>query len=127
ATTKRVNQQRPSSVSHNHDSGWQPRRAIACWRRCTLLLEKPVLRAMRRTLCVPFSQRQLKTRRLLAQNVMSVSTLKGDWTLAGIQPLSVLDRRPIVPPCADTPGRNYGDIIKPGFQQRFWWIRQSIS
>jgi hypothetical protein len=31
-----------------------------------------------RTLCVPFSQRQLKTRRLLAQNVMSVSALKGD-------------------------------------------------
>jgi hypothetical protein len=46
-------------------------------RRCTLLFDKPVCRATRRTLCVPWSQRCLKIRMLLAQNPMSVGALKG--------------------------------------------------
>ena len=40
--TKRMDQQRPSSVSHHHDPGWVSRRSITCLRRCTLLLENSV-------------------------------------------------------------------------------------
>ena len=40
--------------------------------------ENPVFWAIHRTLCLPWSQRQLKMRRLLAQNPMSVCALKGD-------------------------------------------------
>ena len=46
--------------------------------KATVHSDNPVLRATCRTLCVPWSQRHLKIRTLLAQNVMSVSALKGD-------------------------------------------------
>src|SRR5262249_3490997 len=100
--TKRVNHCRPAAVSHHHDSGWESRRCIAWVSRCTLLFDNPVLRATCRTLCVPWSQRHLKIRTLLAQNVMSVSALKGDRTLGRIQSFSVPDRHPTVPRYADT-------------------------
>src|SRR5262249_28625859 len=98
ATTSRRNHCRPSAVSHNQDSGWLLRRSMACVRRCTLLLDRPICRAMRRTLWVVLSQRQLKIRKLLSQNLMSVGSLKDDGTLGGIQFLSVPDRHLIVPP-----------------------------
>jgi hypothetical protein len=77
ATTRRGNQPRPSSVSHRHDARWRPRRALAGCRRCTRRVAKLVLGASRRPLCVPFSQRQWKTRRLLARKVRSVRALQG--------------------------------------------------
>src|SRR6267378_8274189 len=78
ATRRRISQRRPSSVSHNHDSGERSRRAMACLRRCTLLLDIPVSEASCRILWLAFSQRLLKIRTLLVQNPMSVGPLKDD-------------------------------------------------
>lgn len=78
ASTRRVNHWRPSAVSHNQDSGGMSRRSIACVRRCTLLLDSPVCWAMRRTPCLPWSQRHLQIRRLFSQNPLSVGSLKDD-------------------------------------------------
>jgi hypothetical protein len=52
------------------------RRSMAWVRRCTLLLDRPVCCAMRRTLWVAFARRPLKIWRLLAQNLLSVGSLK---------------------------------------------------
>src|SRR6266581_1408083 len=50
---------------------------MACLRRYTLLLARPVCWAIRRTPCVPLSQKLLKIRRLLSQNPMSVLCSRG--------------------------------------------------
>src|SRR5262245_9846275 len=79
------------------------RRGIAWGRRGTLLFDTPVCRAPRRTLCVPWAQRSLKIRRLLAHTPMSVGALKDGGPLGGMQCLRVSDRHPLVPLYADTP------------------------
>jgi hypothetical protein len=102
ATTRRMSQVRPASVSHHDDSGERSRWSMA-WRwRGTLRVERPVRSARHRTLWVPCARIALNMTPLLAHNPLSVGPLESDCTLARLHALSVPDRYLTVPDDADT-------------------------